>query len=123
VTSKGGNSNIANSEKNKKVKVVETRGADKKNMGMFYLKNVEIRAMDIFPRDMVEKICADFTRKDKECTRDPCPFKHPCNPRDMEKVSAIAITRNFATTKKGWLSDYHFRNETALPADVKSMIG
>ena len=29
---------------------------------------------------------------------------------------------NFATNKKGWLSDYHFRNETTLSEDVKAMI-
>ena len=100
-TEAGGNNKIANSEQNKKVKVVETCGADRKNMGMFYLKNAETRAMDIFPRDLAEKICADFTCKERECTRDPCSFKHPCNPRDMDKVTVVAIARNFATTTKG----------------------
>ena len=38
VTSEGGNNINANVEKNKKVKVVKTHGADKKKMGMFYLK-------------------------------------------------------------------------------------
>ena len=41
----------------------------------------------------------------------------------MDKATVEAIARNFANTKKGWLSDYHFRNETALPADGKAMIG
>jgi len=41
----------------------------------------------------------------------------------MDKATVKAIARNFATAKKGWLSDYHFRNETTLPADVKAMIG
>ena len=36
-------------ESNKKVKVVETQGVNKKEMGMFYLKNAESRATDIFP--------------------------------------------------------------------------
>jgi hypothetical protein len=41
----------------------------------------------------------------------------------MNKNSVIAIGRNFSKTKKGWLSDYHFRNETSLPADVLAMMG
>jgi hypothetical protein len=100
VTSEGGNNKNANLDQNKKVKVVKTRGADKKNMGMFYLKNAETLAMDIFPRDLAEKICADFTCKEQECNRDRCSFKHPRNPRDMDKVTVVAITRNFTTKKR-----------------------
>jgi len=37
----------------------------------------------------------------------------------MDKVTVIAIARNFATTKKGWLRDNHFRNKPTLPDDVK----
>jgi hypothetical protein len=51
------------------------------------------------------------------------PFKHPVNPRNMDKFSVIAIARNFSKMKKGWLSDYHFREETTLPADVPAMMG
>ena len=105
------------------MKVVKTRGVNKKEMGMFYLNNAEALATDIFPRDLAQKVCADFTCKGKECTREPCSFMHPCNPREMDKATVKAIARNFATTKKGWLSDYHFRNKTTLPADVKAMIG
>ena len=92
-------------------------------MGMFYLKNADARTMDFFPQDLEEKICVDFTCKERECTKENCPFKHPCIPRDMDKVTVVAIARNFATTKKGWLSDYHFWNETTLPADVMAMMG
>ena len=41
----------------------------------------------------------------------------------MEKVAVETSAQNFAKTKKGWLSNYHFRNETTLPADVKAIIG
>ena len=47
----------------------------------------------------------------------------PLQPREVDKATVKAIARNFATTKKGWLSDYHFHNETTLPEDVKAMIG
>ena len=100
-----------------------TRGANLKNMGMFYLRNPETRAMDIFPRDLDQNICADFTCKGRECTREPCLFMHPQNPRVMDRVTVEEIAQNFATNKKGWLSDYHFQNETALSADVKAMVG
>jgi hypothetical protein len=119
----GGNKKKSNTEPNKKVKVVETQGANKKDMGMFYLRNTELRVMDIFPRDLSQKVCADFTCKGRECTRDPCLFIHPCNPREMDKAIAKEITQNFATNKKGWLSNYHFCDETTLPADAKAMIG
>ena len=89
---------------------------------MFYLRNADAQVMDIFPRDLAQK-CADFTCKGRECTRYPCLFMHPCNPREMDKATVKAIAQNFGTNKKGWLSDYHFRNETTLPADVKAMIG
>jgi hypothetical protein len=105
------------------VKVVESLGKDLNNMGMFYLKNPECRATDVFPRDLAKKICVSFTCKGRECTREFCTFIHPQNPRDMDKNLVIAIGRNFSKTKKGWLSVYHFRDETTLPADVKAMMG
>ena len=118
-----GHDKDATKESNKTVKIVERQGVIKKDMGMFYLRNVNLCATDIFPRDLVQKVCADFTCKGKECNREPCSFMHPHNPRELDKATVKAIARNFATTKKGWLSDYHFRNETTLPADVKAMIG
>jgi hypothetical protein len=41
----------------------------------------------------------------------------------MDKNAVIAIGRNFAKTKKGWLSEYHFRHETSLPEGVLAMMG
>ena len=80
--------------------MVETCGADRKSMGMFYLRNDEAHGGDVFPQDMEEKICVDFTCKGKESTSKNFPFKHPCNTRDMDKCSVIAISRNFSKTKK-----------------------
>ena len=51
--SEGGNNTNSNSEPNKKVKVVETRGANKKYMGMLYLRNTDLRTMD---RDFAQKV-------------------------------------------------------------------
>jgi hypothetical protein len=82
-----------------------------------------MKAIEVFPMGLKEKVCVDFTCKGRECTREPCLFMHPRNPRAMDIVTVEAIARNFATNKKGWLSDYHFQNETKLPADVKAMVG
>ena len=90
---------------------------------MFYLRNTVARATYIFPQDLAQKVCANFTCKGRECTRDPCSFVHPRDPRDINRATVEAIARNFATTKKGWLSNYQFRREKTLPADVKAMLG
>ena len=105
------------------MKVVETQGPNKKEMGMFYLNNAEAQITDIFSQDLAQKVCVDFTCKGRECTRDPCSFMHPCNPREMDKATVNTIAQNFATNKKGWLSNYHFRNKSTLPDDVKAMLG
>ena len=89
---------------------------------MFYLRNVKSRTTYLFPCDLAQKVCTDFTCKGKECIRETCSFMHPRNPRDMGRETTKAIARYFATTKKGWLSDYHFCNETTLPADVKAKL-
>ena len=65
-TPAGGNDKGASKESNKKVKIVENRGVNKKDMSMFYLRNTELRATDIFPQDLAQKVCVDFTCKGKE---------------------------------------------------------
>jgi hypothetical protein len=47
---------------------VDTAAKEKKDLGMFYLCNPPINPADIFPKDMPEKLCANFTCKGKECT-------------------------------------------------------
>ena len=58
---------------------------------MFYLRNAELRTTDIFPQDLAQKVCVDFTCKGKECARESCSFLHSCNPRDVDKATAKAI--------------------------------
>ena len=59
----------ATTETSKKAKVTKTRGPDRKKMGMFYLKHSDSRATDIFPRDLEEQICINYTCKERECTK------------------------------------------------------
>ena len=49
----------------------------KKDMGMLYLKNTNMRAADVFPKDLGEKVCVDYTCKGRECTKEGCTPKHP----------------------------------------------
>ena len=56
---------------------VDTAAKEKKDLGMFYLRNPSINPADIFPKDMPEKLCGNFTCKRKECTNTNCNFAHP----------------------------------------------
>jgi len=95
---------------------------DKKAMGMLHLWNPAINSSSVFPKDLAQKVCVDFTCKGKECIRENCTHLHPRQARDLDKATVEAIGRHFATSKKGCLSDYHFCREE-LPADVLAMLG
>ena len=45
-----------------------------------------------------------------------------CFPKDLRRQTVEAIGCYFAESKKGWLSNYHFRKE-AFPADSTAMLG
>ena len=102
--------------------VVKPQSINRKEMGLFYLRNPKSRALDVFPKDLAQKVCVDFTCKGKECLREACTFLHTRYPKDMTRVTVIAIARNFATTKKRWLNNYSFCREM-LPADVTAILG
>jgi hypothetical protein len=56
---------------------VDTAAKEKKYLGIFYLRNLSINPSDIFPKDMPEKLCTNFTCKGKECTNTNCNFVQP----------------------------------------------
>ncbi len=65
------NTNSSNRQKQKKPKrgvKVKTAAKERKNLGMFYLKNPSINPSKKNPKVMPEKICANCTCKGKECT-------------------------------------------------------
>ncbi len=74
-----------------------------KDMGMFYLKNTEMRTGDIFPKDMLEKVCAGFTCKGRECTREDCTLVHPCFATDLKEETVLALGRHFKGKSMGGL--------------------
>jgi hypothetical protein len=86
------------------------------------LPNLDIRATDIFPKDLPTKICADFTCNGRECTRENCPYSHPRNARELT-VETAAIICHFSWEKIGWLNKWHFMKLGELPVDVKALVG
>ncbi len=62
-----------------------------------------MRATDVFPRDMPEKVCVDFMCKVIECTKEKCSFAHPRNATKLQKGTLDAICCHFIAKKVGWL--------------------
>ncbi|KAL3806489.1 hypothetical protein ACHAXA_009153 [Cyclostephanos tholiformis] len=97
----------------KKAKKASTKAdgptKDRKEMGMFFLKNPNIPPSDIFPKDLPIKLCANFTCKGKECTNANCGFKHP------NKASEIP------PKDIGWFNEYHFMKMN--DEGVKKLLG
>jgi hypothetical protein len=80
------------------------------DMGMFFLTRNDIKAINIFPKDLPTKICADFTCKGRECSRETCPYSHPRNACKLTAEPIAAIARHFSSKKIGWLNKWHFMN-------------
>ncbi len=93
------------------------------DMGMFFLAKHDIRATDIFPKDLPNKICANFTCKGHECTRENCPYSHPRNACEFTAETIATIVCHFSSKKIGWLIKWHFIKLGDLPADVKALVG
>jgi hypothetical protein len=93
------------------------------DMGMFFLAKHDIKATDIFPKDLPTKICANFTCKGHECTRENCPYIHPRNAHKLTAETITTIVHHFSSKKIGWLNEWHFMKLGNLPADVKALVG
>ncbi len=90
---------------------------------MFFLTRNDIKATDVFPKDLPTKICANFTCKGRECTRDSCPYSHPRNARELPADIIAAIAPHFSTKKIGWLNEWHFMKLAHLPPNVNALVG
>jgi hypothetical protein len=93
------------------------------DMGIFFLTRKDIKAIDIFPKGLPTKICADFTCKDRECTRESCPYSHPRNACELPTDTIAAIACHFSTKKIGWFKEWYFMKLAHLPPDVKALVG
>jgi hypothetical protein len=93
------------------------------DMGMFFLTRNNTKAIDIFPRDLPTKICANFTCKGHECSRETCPYSHPRNACKLPAETIATIAHHFSTKKIGWLNEWHFMKLAHLPPDIKAFVG
>jgi hypothetical protein len=118
--------NSSNCQKQKKPKrgvKVNTAAKDRKDLGMFYLKNPSMNPSDGFPKVMPEKICANFTCKGKECSNASCDFIHPRKPSELKCKTIIAIADHFNKTNIGWFNEYHFMKMPDITNGVKKRLG
>jgi hypothetical protein len=93
------------------------------DMGIVFLAKHDIRATDIFPKDLPTKICADFTCKGPKCTRENYPYSHPRNACESTVETITTIDCHFSLKKIGWLNKWHLMKLSDLPADVKALVG
>jgi hypothetical protein len=111
-------------QKAKKVKKgskVDGPAKDRKEMGMLFLKNPNINASNVFPRDLSIKLCANFTCKGKECANANCGFKHPTKAGEIPCEAVLAIASHFIAKDIGWFNEYHFMK--VPDEEVKKLLG
>jgi hypothetical protein len=103
---------------------VDTAAKKKKDLGMIYLCNPSINPADIFPKDMPEKLCVNFTSKGKECNNTNCDFAHPRKSLELNrKTTIIAIANHFIKKDMGWFNKYHFMRMPNITDGVKKLLG
>jgi hypothetical protein len=102
---------------------VDTAAKEKKDWGMIYLCNPSINPMDIFPKDMPEKLCANFTCKGKECKNTNCDFAHPRKALELKRKTIIPIANHFIKKDVGWFNKYHFTRMPNITDGVKKLLG
>ncbi len=85
---------------------VNTAAKKKKDFGIFYLCNPSINPADIFPKDMPEKHCANFTYKVKEFNNTNCDFAQPRKALELKHKTIIRIANHFIKKDVGWLNEY-----------------
>ncbi len=96
------NSSSRQKQKKPRCKVkVGTAAKEKKELGMFYLRNASINPLDIFPKDMPEKPCTNITCKGKECNNANCDFAHTRKALELKREMIIAIASHFI--KETWI--------------------
>ncbi len=102
---------------------VDTAAKEKKELGMFYLRNASINPLDIFPKDMPEKLCVNFTCKGKECNNANCDFAHPRKASELKRETIITIASHFIKKDVGWFNKYLFMRMPNITDGVKKLLG
>jgi hypothetical protein len=102
---------------------VDTAAKEKKDLGMFYLRNPSINPADISSKDMPKKLCANFTCKGKECNNNNCDFAHPRKALEIKRETIIMIANHLIKKDMGWFSEYHFMRMPNITDGVKKLLG
>ncbi len=102
---------------------VDTAAKQKKDLGMFYLRNPSINPADIFPKDMPKKLCANFTCKRKECTYTNCDFACPRKASELKRKTITLTANHFIKRDVGWFNEYHFMRMPNITDGVKKLLG
>jgi hypothetical protein len=102
---------------------VDTAAKKKIDLGMFYLCNASINPTDIFPRDMPEKLCVNFTCKGKECNNTNCGFACPGKASELKHKMIITIANHFIKKDMGWLNKCHFMRMPNITDGVNKLLG
>jgi hypothetical protein len=68
---------------------------ERKDVGIFYLRNPSINPSEVFPKVTLKKVCTNFTSKGKECNSASCNFIHPRKPSELKRETIIAIANHF----------------------------
>jgi hypothetical protein len=90
---------------------------------MFYLCNLSINPSDISPKDMPEKLCANFTCKGKECNNTNCDFAHPRKASELKRKMIITIANHVINKDVAWFNKYHFMRMPNITDNVKKLLG
>jgi len=118
---------VAASQRQKKARRGVSGEGPKRNvtdMGMFHLYKPDAKASEVFPNNLPERVCVDFTCKGRECKNANCSFAHPRKVTDLNKDTVLAICRHFAAKKIGWLNEWHFlKHVEDLPAEFRALMG
>jgi hypothetical protein len=101
----------------------DTATKGEKGFGYVYLHNLSINPVDIFPKDMPKKLCANFTCKGKECHNTNCDFAHPRKALELKRETIIAIANHFIKKDMGWFNEYHFMRIPNITDGVKKLLG
>ncbi len=102
---------------------VDTAAKEKKDLGMFYLCNASINPADISPRDVLEKLCMNFTCKGKECNNTNCDFACPRKASELKRKTITATANHFIKKHMGWLKEYYFMRMPNITDGVKKLLG
>jgi hypothetical protein len=126
--SDGGNKRAPANQHLKKPRRSVVADSSKRNvsdMGMFFLFRSDMKASDIFPKDMSELVCVDFTCKGRECTKENCPHLHPRKVGNLKKVTVNSIGEHFLAKRVGWwFNKWHFLKVLhLLPDKFKPLMG